>query len=57
MVISSLGEASGVGDCWLISVIVWYGALCGNGDISIESLPGPGDDEGGGGVVMHPDPL
>jgi hypothetical protein len=28
------------------------GALCGRGEISIESKPGPGDDEGNGGVVV-----
>ena len=29
------------------------GALCGRGDISMESFPGPGEEEGGGGVVAH----
>ena len=28
------------------------GALCGRGDMSIESLTGPGDEEGRGGVVV-----
>jgi len=28
------------------------GTLCGSGDISIESFPGPGDDDGRGGVVV-----
>ena len=29
------------------------GALCGSGDVSMESIPGPGEDDGGGGVVTH----
>lgn len=32
-------------------MVTWYAALCGNGDMSMESLPGPGDDDGRGGVV------
>lgn len=29
------------------------GALCGNGDISMESFPGPGEEEERGGVVAR----
>jgi len=50
--IGSVGEVSGVGDRTWIWVTTLNGALCGSGEISIESLPGPGEDEGIGGVVM-----
>lgn len=33
------------------STFTAYGALWGSGDRSIESFPGPGDDDGSGGVV------
>lgn len=48
----SAGGCSGVGDCNSISVVTAKGALWGRGDMSIESLAGPGDDEGNGGVVI-----
>lgn len=47
---SSDGVGSGVGDGNCISMPAPYGGLCGRGDISIESLVGPGDEDGGGGV-------
>lgn len=34
------------------SVVTTKGALCGRGDISIDSLQGPGEEDGGGGVVV-----
>lgn len=48
----SVGVASGVGECTWIWVTTLNGTLCGSGEISIESFPGPGEDEGIGGVVM-----
>lgn len=50
--VNSSGVVSGVGDCTSIRVKTLNGALCGSGDMSIESFPGPGEDEGIGGVVM-----
>ncbi len=47
----SVGETSGDSDatsCWVTRE---YGTLCGRGEISIESFPGPGEEEGSGGVV------
>lgn len=46
---SSLGVARGVGD--VISICVKKGGLCGNGETSMSSVRGAGDDEGRGGVV------
>ena len=48
---STIGVGSGVGDWISIRVAARYGALCGRGEISIESFPGPGEDEGSGGVI------
>ena len=50
----SAGVNSGIGDCRLISNEDPKGALCGKGDMSIESMLGPGDEEGTGGVVTPP---
>ena len=47
----SAGVRSGVGDCSPISTVGLKGALCGKGEMSIESLVGNGDDDGTGGVV------
>ena len=47
----SAGVRSGVGDCKPISTAVLKAGLCGRGEMSMESLVGPGDDEGTGGVV------
>lgn len=46
----------GVGDASWIRVAT-KGALCGKGDISMESFPGAGEEEGSGGVVTHSDPM
>jgi hypothetical protein len=34
-------------------VVILNGALWGSGDMSMESFPGPGDEDGRGGVVTH----
>lgn len=47
---SSIGDASGVGSTWVVTM---KGALWGSGDISIESIPGPGEEEGSGGVLAR----
>ena len=47
---SSSGDVIGVGS---IRVVITKGALWGSGDISIESLPGPGEEEGSGGVLAR----
>ncbi len=47
---SSIGDVSGVGST---RVVTMKGALCGSGDISIESFPGPGEEEGRGGVLAR----
>ena len=47
---SSIGDISGVGSTWVVTT---KGALWGNGDISIESLLGPGEEEGSGGVLAR----
>lgn len=52
-VTSSIGDASGVGST---CVVTTKGALWGSGDISIESFPGPGEEEGSGGVLAPPAP-
>ena len=49
-VISSIGDISGVGSTWVVTM---KGALWGSGDISIESFPGPGEEEGSGGVLAR----
>ena len=49
-VTSSIGDVSGVGST---RVVTMKGALCGSGDISIESFPGPGEEEGRGGVLAR----
>ena len=45
---SSIGVIWGVGS---ICVVTTNGALWGRGEISIESLPGPGEEDGMGGVT------
>lgn len=47
----SAGVRSGVGDCSSISSTGLKRSLCGKGEMSMESLVGPGGDEGTGGVV------
>ena len=47
---SSSGVVIGVGS---IRVVTTKGALCGSGEISIESLMGPGEEEGSGGVLAR----
>ena len=47
---SSAGVGSGVADCMLMVVV--YGALWGNGEISIESRSRHGGDDGGGGAIV-----
>lgn len=49
-IISSAGDCAGVGEG--TSKCVTKGVLCGNGVISIISLKGTGDDEGGSGGVV-----
>lgn len=49
-VTSSIGDVSGVGST---RVATTKGALWGSGDISIESFPGPGEEEGRGGVLAR----
>ena len=49
-VTSSSGVVIGVGS---IRVVTTKGALWGSGDISIESLIGPGEEEGSGGVLAR----
>ena len=49
-VTSSIGDVSGVGSTRLVTM---KGALWGSGDISIESIPGPGEEEGSGGVLAR----
>ena len=48
-IFSSEGVGSGVGDCMLM--VVEYGALWGNGEISIESRSRHGGEDGCGGGV------
>ena len=55
--IGSVGVVSGVGECTSMRVTTLNGILCGSGEMSIESFPGPGDDEGIGGVVMPSAPM
>ena len=45
------GVDSGVGVSTWIRALTTNGTLCGSGDISIESIPGPGEDDGSGGVL------
>ena len=52
-VTSSIGDVSGVGSTWVVTM---KGALWGNGDISIESFAGPGEEDGSGGVLAPPVP-
>ena len=47
---TSSGVVIGVGS---IRVVTTKGALWGSGDISIESLMGPGEEEGSGGVLAR----
>ena len=47
----SIDGATGVGES-ISTLKLENGALCGSGDMSIESLPGPGDEDGRGGVVV-----
>ena len=49
--VSMEGVGSGVGDCTSICTAE-NGGLCGSGDISIESFPTPGEDDGRGGVIV-----
>lgn len=49
VVSSSIGVIWGAGST---SIGTTKGALCGRGEISIESFPGPGDEDGIGGVVV-----
>ena len=49
-VTSSSGVAIGVGST---RVVTTKGALWGSGDISIESLIGPGEEDGSGGVLAR----
>ena len=53
----SADAISGVGGCTVTSVVAIKGVLWGNGDMSIESFPGPGEDDGRGGVVMFSRPM
>lgn len=46
------GGAGGGGDSTSIRVTTEKGALWGRGEMSIESIPGPGDEDGKGGVVV-----
>lgn len=48
---SSSGVGSGVGDTMLICARRENGALCGSGEMSIDSLPNPGEEDSIGGVV------
>ena len=48
---SDTDVVSGVGEGMLTSVMKENGALWGRGEMSMESGPKPGDDEGIGGVV------
>lgn len=51
---SSAGDWAGVGDWTSTWATNEKGALCGRGDISMESPRGAGDEEGGsGGVVTY----
>ena len=52
----SAGVRSGVGDCNSISTDGLNAGLCGRGEMSMESLVGPGDEEATGGVVRRKDP-
>ena len=46
----------GVGDTtW--TLVAANGALCGNGEISMGSFAGAGEEEGSGGVVTHSVPM
>ena len=49
-VTSSIGDVSGVGSTRFVTT---KGALWGSGEISIESFPGPGEEEGSGGVLAR----
>ena len=46
---SSFGVGSGVGDCMFM--VVEYGTLCGNGEMSIESTSWHGEEDSAGGGV------
>ena len=46
-----VGVDSGVGVSTCICAVTAKGSLCGSGDMSIESIPGPGEDDGSGGVL------
>lgn len=52
--VTSIGDISGVVSTWVVTM---KGALWGSGDISIESFPGPGEEEGSGGVLARSRPL
>ena len=56
-VVGQSTEIVSVEGVWSWWVVTTNGALWGNGEISIESTPGPGDDEGRGGVVTFPNLL
>ena len=49
-VTSSIGDVNGVGSTIFVTT---KGALWGSGDISIDSFPGPGEEEGSGGVLAR----
>jgi hypothetical protein len=51
-IIEVAGDNSAAGESNSMSVFSEKGTLCGNGDISIESTGGAGEDEGRGGVVI-----
>ena len=46
----SIGDVSGMGSALVVTM---NGALWGSGDISIESVIGPGEEEGSGGVLAR----
>ena len=48
----SMGVQSRLGDSTSTSVVMIYAGLCGNGDNSMTSIAGAGDEEGSGGVVI-----
>jgi hypothetical protein len=48
----SVDELSTVGVLMLGSFVAANGGLCGNGDISMISIAGAGEDDGSGGVVI-----
>lgn len=56
MISISEGEISSIGViCGVVPtfVVTMKGSLCGSGDISIELFPGPGEEDGSGGVVIN----